>query len=72
MWTQSHPTKNKKKMVVLLTEVIYEVRRWDGLRWRGMYITSFMKTDTGVQAILKSGLRNLRGCNAGITDRRDL
>jgi hypothetical protein len=37
-----------------------------------MYITSFIKTGTGVQAILKSDLRNLRDCNAGIIDRRDL
>jgi hypothetical protein len=58
-------------MVVLLIEVIYEVRRWDGLRLHRMYITSFMKTGTRVQAILKSGLRNVGGCNARIIDRRD-
>jgi hypothetical protein len=32
----------------------------------------FMKIGTGVQAILRFCLRNLKGCNVGITDRRDL
>jgi hypothetical protein len=36
------------------------------------YITSFMKIGTGVRAILRFCLSNLRGCNVGITDRRDL
>jgi hypothetical protein len=31
-----------------------------------------MEIDTGVQAKLKFYLRNLRGCNVGITDGRDL
>jgi hypothetical protein len=33
-----------------------------------MYIPSFMKISTGVQAILSFSLSNLRGCNVGITD----
>jgi hypothetical protein len=33
-----------------------------------IYTPSFMKTGTGVQAILRFGHRNLRGCNAGIAD----
>jgi hypothetical protein len=33
---------------------------------------SFMKIANGVQEILKFCLRNLRGCNVGITDGRDL
>jgi hypothetical protein len=37
-----------------------------------IYIPSFMKTDAIVQAILRFYLRNLRGCNTGITDGRDL
>jgi hypothetical protein len=37
-----------------------------------MYIPSFTKTGTGVQAILKLYLRNLRGYNVGITDGKDL
>jgi hypothetical protein len=37
-----------------------------------IYISIFMKTGTGVQAILRFYLRNLRGCNVGITDGRDL
>jgi hypothetical protein len=34
------------------------------------YISSLMKVGTSVQAIIKYGLRNMRGCNAGtcITD----
>jgi hypothetical protein len=37
-----------------------------------IYVPSFMKIGTGVQAVLKLCLRNLRGCNVGITDGRDL
>jgi hypothetical protein len=33
-----------------------------------IYLSSFMKIGTGVQAILRFCLRNLRGCNVGITD----
>jgi hypothetical protein len=37
-----------------------------------IYIQRFMKIGTGVQAILRFYLRNLRGCNVGITDGKDL
>jgi hypothetical protein len=37
-----------------------------------IYIPSFMKIGMGVQAILRLCLRNLKGCNFGITDDRDL
>jgi uncharacterized protein YraI len=37
-----------------------------------IYIPSFMKIGTGVQAILMFCLRNLRGCNVGVTGGRDL
>jgi hypothetical protein len=37
-----------------------------------IYLPGFMKIDTGVQAILGVCLRNLGGCNVGITDGRDL
>jgi hypothetical protein len=37
-----------------------------------IYIPSFMKIGTGVQAVLKFCLRNLRGCNVGVTYGRDL
>jgi hypothetical protein len=37
-----------------------------------IYIPSFVKIGIGAQAILSLGLRNLRGCNVGITDGRDL
>jgi hypothetical protein len=31
-----------------------------------------MKIGTGIQAILRISLRNLRGCDVGITDGRDI
>jgi hypothetical protein len=37
-----------------------------------LYIQSLMKIATGVQAILKVFFNNMRGCNVGITDGRDL
>jgi hypothetical protein len=37
-----------------------------------IYLQSFMKTVTSIQAILRFGLSNLKGSNAGITNRRDL
>jgi hypothetical protein len=36
-----------------------------------IYLKSFMMIATGIQAILRFCLRNLTGCNAGITDERD-
>jgi hypothetical protein len=33
-----------------------------------IYISSFVKTDTGVQTVLKFCLNNFGGCNVGITD----
>jgi hypothetical protein len=36
-----------------------------------IYLPSFMKIGTGVQAILRFCLRNFRGCNVGITNGRD-
>jgi hypothetical protein len=37
-----------------------------------IYLLSFRKTGAGIQAILRFCLRNLRGCNIGITDGRNL
>jgi hypothetical protein len=37
-----------------------------------IYIPSFMKIGTGAQAILRVCLRNLRSCDIGITDGRDV
>jgi hypothetical protein len=37
-----------------------------------IYLPSFVKISTGVQAILRFCLRNLRGSNVGITNGRDL
>jgi hypothetical protein len=37
-----------------------------------IYIPSFMKISTGVEAILRFCLINLRGYNVGTTDGRDL
>jgi hypothetical protein len=37
-----------------------------------IYLSSFMKIATGVQAILRFGLINLRGCNVSSAEGRDL
>jgi hypothetical protein len=37
-----------------------------------IYIQRFMKIGTGVQAILRFRLSNLKGCNIGIIDGNDL
>jgi hypothetical protein len=37
-----------------------------------IYVPSFMKTGTGVQAILRFCLNNLACCNVGVSDGRDL
>jgi uncharacterized protein YraI len=37
-----------------------------------IYLPSFVKIGTGVQAILRFCLSNSNGCNVGIIDRRDL
>jgi hypothetical protein len=37
-----------------------------------MYITGVMKIVTGVQAILSLYIRNMGGCNVGITDGQEL
>jgi hypothetical protein len=37
-----------------------------------MYLQSFMNIGTGVQAVWRFCLRNLRGCNIGITDGKHL
>jgi hypothetical protein len=36
-----------------------------------IYLLSFVKICTGVKAILRFCLRNLRGCDVGITDVKD-
>jgi hypothetical protein len=59
-------------VLVLLMRGNYNVHQWDGLRWHDMYIPSFIKIGTGIQAILRFSLKNLRGCNVGITDGRNL
>jgi hypothetical protein len=37
-----------------------------------VYTQIFLKIGTGVKAILKFCLNNLRGCSVGLTDERDL
>jgi hypothetical protein len=37
-----------------------------------MYLPSFIKIDSGVQAIIMFYLRNLKNCNVGITIGRDI
>jgi hypothetical protein len=56
-------------MLASRIEGTYEVAV--GMASCGMiYVPSFMKIDTGVQAILRFYVRSLRGCNVGITDGR--
>jgi hypothetical protein len=49
----------------------FMINRWYGFMWHDC-LPSFMKIFGGVQAILRFCLRNLRGCEVGITDGRDL
>jgi hypothetical protein len=44
----------------------------DMVSYGKMYIPSLIKIGTGIRAILRLCLRNLRGCNVGITVGRDL
>jgi hypothetical protein len=37
-----------------------------------IFLPSYMKTGAGVQAVLKFCLRNLRGCNVGISEVKEL
>jgi hypothetical protein len=37
-----------------------------------IYVPSFKKIGPGAQAILRFCLKNIRGCNVGIPDGRDL
>jgi hypothetical protein len=37
-----------------------------------IYLPSFIKIVTGVEGILRFCISNLKGCNIGITGRRDL
>jgi hypothetical protein len=53
-------------VLVLLKVVIYE------LRFEMTCVPSFMKSGTGVHAILRFCLNSLRSCNVGNTDGRDL
>jgi hypothetical protein len=57
-------------MSVLLMGGIYDVRCWDGFMRHE--IPTFAKTGTCVQAMLRFFLRNLKGCDVGIADGRDI
>jgi hypothetical protein len=53
------------------------VSHFSGEKWKcPVFLKKFMgtliKIGTGIQAILRFCLRNSRGCNAGITDGRDV
>jgi hypothetical protein len=43
-----------------------------GLRWHDICISSFIKIDAGFEGILRFSLSNLKGCNDGISEGRDL
>lgn len=55
-------------MLVLLMGEICDL----SLEMASCGMVSFMKIGAGVQAILRFYLSNLRSCNVGITDWRDL
>jgi hypothetical protein len=57
------------ELLVLLMREIYDIRHRDGLRWHDINIPSFMNIGTGIQAVSRFYLRNLRGCYVGTTDR---
>jgi hypothetical protein len=59
-------------MLVLLMGVIYEVHHSDGRRCHVVYIPGLMRLDTGVIAILRPFLRNLKSLNISIIDGRNL
>jgi hypothetical protein len=59
-------------VLVLLVSGIYDVRYFDCLRWHDLYTASFMKISYGVQAVVRLYVRNLRGCNIGNANWRDL
>jgi hypothetical protein len=59
-------------VLVLLMGEIYDVSHYHGLGWHDICTKSFVNTGTGVQAILRFYLRNLRGRNVGITDWQDI
>jgi hypothetical protein len=58
-------------MLELLMGGIYHVLRLDGLMWHEMH-TKFQKVGTCVRALLRFCLRNINGCNVGITEARVL
>jgi hypothetical protein len=57
-------------MLVLLVGINYQVHRLDGLKWYDLH-TKFTKIGTDV-GLLRLCLSNLKGCNVGINDERDL
>jgi hypothetical protein len=58
-------------MLVLLMGGIYDIRV-EMASCGIIYLPGSMKIATGVRAVLRVRLRNLKGCNVGITDGRDL
>jgi hypothetical protein len=61
-------------MLVLLFKGFKEVCPFDDLMQCDIhsYMSSFMKTGTDIQTVLRVCFRNLRSCNAGNTDGWDL
>jgi hypothetical protein len=62
----------KLLVLVLLMRGIYHVCHWHGCRWCDIYVPSFKKVGVSLHAILRVCLRNLRCCDDGITDGRDV
>jgi hypothetical protein len=57
--------------LVLLKERNYKIRHLDGLRWHDIH-AKFHEISIDVEGILRFSFSNLKYCNVGITNGRDL
>jgi hypothetical protein len=59
-------------MLLLLIGGIHNVRRRNTVMWCDMFISIFLKTDVGIQTILRFYPRNLKAFNFGIMNGKQL
>jgi hypothetical protein len=57
-------------LLILLASGMYVISQWDGIRWQDTQ--SFMLICTGIQAITRFCLSNMREGNIGTTECMDL
>jgi hypothetical protein len=60
-------TKCESVILVILMEEAFGLYL-EMSSWVMIYITNLMRNGAGVQALLRLSLKNLKGCNVGITD----